>query len=102
MYAHILSSAFDDWVEQLAGDALVEYALVCRTEMLECRNSNVAITALSAQISYDRALLKLSEAYGVNARALTFLHPGEDRAYLEASLAAAGLDLVAEARSRAG
>ncbi len=100
MYAHILSSALDDWVDQLTDEALVEYALVCRTETLACHGGKVALTALSAQIAYDRALLKLGEAHGINVKALTFLHPSEDRAFLEASLAAAGLDLVAEAALR--
>ena len=102
MYAHILSSALDDWVEQLTGEALVEYALVCRTETLACHGGTVALIALSAQVAYDRALVKLAEAHGINVKAITFLHPREDRAFLEASLATAGLDLVAKARLRDG
>ena len=102
MYARILSSALDDWVDQLTGEALVEYALVCRTETLACHGGKVALTALSAQVAYDRSLLKLAQAHGINVDALTFLHPSEDRAFLESSLAEAGLDLAAEARLRDG
>ena len=34
MYVDILSSALDTWVDELTGTALVDYALVCRAEML--------------------------------------------------------------------
>ena len=34
MYTHLLSSVLDDWVDTFTGEALVDYALVCRAEML--------------------------------------------------------------------
>jgi hypothetical protein len=95
MYSHILSSALDDWVDELTGDALMDYALVCRSEMLLPRGhqGESALTSLAAEVAYDRALLKLCEAHGINVVDLSFLHPQEERARLEAALAMAGLDL---------
>jgi hypothetical protein len=100
MYAHILSSALDDWVDELTGDALVDYALACRGEMLKpCgHQGEAALIALSAQVAYDRALLKLCEAHGIDVVDLSFLHPQEERARLEAALAGAGLDLARRAQ----
>ena len=81
MYAHILSSALDDWVDELTGDALVDYALVCRSEMLKPRGheGEAALIALSAEVAYDRALIKLCEAHGVDVIGLNFSHPREER-----------------------
>jgi hypothetical protein len=96
MYAHILASALDDWVDELTGDALFDYALVCRSEMLLPRvcQGGVALTALAAEVAYDRALIKLCEAHGIDVVDLSFTHPREERARLEEALAVAGLDLV--------
>ena len=104
MYAHILASALDDWVDELTNDALIDYALVCRSEMLQPREfqGKVALTALSAEVAYDRALIKLCEAHGIDVVDLSFLQPREERTRLEEALAAAGVDLVGLApRSRA-
>ncbi len=95
MYSLILSSALDDWVDELTGDALIDYALVCRSEMLQPRGyqGESVLTSLAAEVAYDRALLKLCEAHGINVVDLSFLQPLEDRARLEAALAVARLDL---------
>jgi hypothetical protein len=102
VYAHILSSALDDWVDELTGDALIDYALVCRDEMIKPggRHGETALMALSAQVAYDRALLKLCEAHGIDIDNLSFAHPRQERARLEAALAAAGLDLDRRAQGR--
>ena len=34
MYTHLLSSGFDDWVDALTGETLIDYALICRAETL--------------------------------------------------------------------
>ena len=95
MYSHILSTALDDWVDELTGDALIDYARACRTEMLMPRGYQgmSALTSLATEVAYDRALLKLCEAHGITVVDLNFLRPQEDRARLEAALAEAGLDL---------
>jgi len=95
MYSLILLSALDDWVNEFTGDALIDYALVCRSEMLKPSEyqGGSALTSLAAEVAYDRALLKLCEAHGINVVNLSFLHPQEERARLEAALAMAGLDL---------
>jgi hypothetical protein len=100
MYAHILSSVLDDWVDELTGTALVAYALVCRTEMLSAslHRGDPACTVLAAEIGYDRALCKLCEDNGIAIDALSFAHPAKARARLEAELSAAGIDLVDLAR----
>jgi hypothetical protein len=101
MYAHILSSALDDWVDELTGDALVDYALVCRVEMHRPSQyeGQTALTALAAEVAYDRALIKLCEAHRVGVGDLSFLHPQQERARLEVALAAAGVDLTGRDRS---
>jgi hypothetical protein len=102
MYSHILASSLDDWVEELSGDALIEYALVCRTEMLRASSQRgyPISTVLAAEVAYDRSLLKLCEAGRIAGSALGFAHPVDERARLEAALALAGTDLVALARRR--
>jgi hypothetical protein len=96
MYAHILSSALDDWVDELTGHALIDYALVCRSEMRRPSQypGQTALTALAAEVAYDRALIKLCEAQRIGVSDLSFLHPRQERARLEAALAAAGVDLT--------
>jgi len=100
MYTHLLLSVFDDWVDELTGSALVDYAVVCRAEMLASvpyRGESTSL-ALAAEVSYDRALIKLCLANGIEADSLGFSHPGTERARLERDLANAGIDLVAYAR----
>jgi hypothetical protein len=95
MYSRILSTALEDWVDDLTDDVLIDYALACRSEMLELRayQGQSALISLAAEVAYDRALLKLCEAHGINVADLSFVHPQEERVRLEAALAAAGLDL---------
>ena len=35
MYAGILSSVLNDWVDELSGEALIDFAQVCRVQMLD-------------------------------------------------------------------
>ena len=102
MYVDILSSALDIWVDELAGPALIDYAMSCRAEMLGAgpHCGATAYSSLAAEIAYDRALIKLCETIGVTVMATSFAYPREERARLERSLANSGIDLPALARRR--
>jgi hypothetical protein len=102
MYVDILSSALDTWVDGLTGPALIDYALVCRAEMLAAgpHHGDTAYSTLSAEIAYDRALIKLCESNGVAVVATSFAFPRQERTRLERDLATAGIDLAELARQR--
>lgn len=101
MYSDLLSSVFEDWVDELTGAALVDYALVCRVEMLTPRSTGSASDALAAEIAYDRALIKLCAARDIVVDVTAFARPRPERERLERALAAVGLDLVALSRKEA-
>jgi len=107
MYTHLLSSVFDDWVDEFTDDALVDYAVVCRAEALaigqkrsDGRIGEPASIALGAQIAYDRALIKLCAANGVEVSTEGFSHPDTERTRLEHELATRGVNLSGKARKR--
>jgi hypothetical protein len=102
MYVDILSSALDSWVDELIGTALVDYALVCRAEMLGVgsHRGDTAYSSLATEIAYDRALIKLCETNNVAVEATSFAFPRQERARLEHELAVTGIDLAALARRR--
>lgn len=97
MYVDILSQALDDWVDELSGDALIEFAQLCRTQMLDAAPppGSTTSTALSTELSYDRALIKLCEARGIDVKYSSFSRPVQERARLERRLVEIGLDLAA-------
>ena len=74
MYADILSSVLNDWVDELSGDALIDFAQLCRAQMLESARDR-GVIALAAELSYDRALIKVCEAYGIDATILRYSYP---------------------------
>jgi hypothetical protein len=95
MYADLLSSALDNWVE-LSGKALLDYARVCR-DTVEHPGVYGAVRSsdlLVAEVAYDRALVRLCELQGIEVEASWFVHPAEARRRLEGDLAASGLDLT--------
>ena len=98
MYAHILSSVLNDWVDELSGEALIDFAQVCRVQMLESAG-DTAVIALAAELSYDRALLKVCAAHGIDITGRRFSQPREERAQLEQELTAIGIDLVSSDRT---
>lgn len=105
MYTHLLSSVFDDWVDALSGETLIDYALVCRAETLaplshDAQGSTSAYIALGAEVAYDRALIKLCEANGIEVSADGFSHPAAERNRLERELATCGIDLADLAHRR--
>ena len=76
MYVGILASVLNDWVDELSGDDLVDFARVCRAQMLDTSpQRDSAATVLAAELSYDRALIKVCEAHGIDAIALRFSRP---------------------------
>ena len=93
MYADILSSVLNDWVDELSGSALIDFAQVCRVQMIES-SGGTAVVALAAELSYDRALIKVCEAHTINTTTRRFSHPKEERARLERELTAIGIDLA--------
>jgi hypothetical protein len=100
MYVDLLTSALEGTQEELSGDALVDYALTCRSDMLASgsHQGSSAYSALANEIAYDRALLKLCAARDIAVVAANFSFPTRERNRLEVELAQAGLDLAALSR----
>ncbi len=95
MYVELLARALDDWVNDTDHMDLIEHALVCRTRMMLRAPQGAAnvYDALAAEISYDRALIKLARAHCLYASAADFSRPEEERRRLESSLLSLGFDL---------
>jgi hypothetical protein len=104
MYVHILSSALDEWVTDLEGSDLIEYAILCREELRAGAppDGGSAYTALAAEIAYDRALIAICTEQGIDAHATTFAYPLAERKRIESLLADIGVDLDSPRRRRAG
>jgi hypothetical protein len=102
MYVDILTSALDGWGDELNGDALIDYALECRAEMLKVgpKHGDTAYSSLAAEIAYDRALVRLCETKNVTVFATNFSSPRRERSRLERQLASSGIDLTALGRRR--
>ena len=98
MYADILSSVLDDWVDELSGGALIYFARACRAQMLDSTRDTAGV-ALAAELSYDRALLKVCEAHRIDTSPRRFSWPGEERSRLERELESVGIDLLSTPRS---
>jgi hypothetical protein len=100
MYTELLSSAQGWQLENLQGDALLCYALDCRSEILASPpiTRGNAMSALAVEVAYDCALLKLCATKGINAVATDFSHPAQDRHRFEEELKKAGIDLTSLAR----
>jgi hypothetical protein len=90
----------------LSGAELIDYAIICRSEMLVSHRSvgpprgESAYSALGAEIAYDRALLKLCAVYGIESSPQGFSRPSYERNRLERELAARGMDLSKLTRNR--
>ena len=95
MYVAILSSALDEWVTDLAGSDLIEYAVLCREELRSVSppNGGSAYAALAAEIAYDRALIAICTELGIDAHATTFAYPIAERQRIEGLLQEVGIDL---------
>ena len=104
MYVEILSSALDQWVTDLTGSDLIEYALLCREELraVSPPNGGSAYSALGAEIAYDRALIALCTERGIDAHATSFSYPSSERCRIEAILRDHGVDIDAPPKRRTG
>ncbi len=104
MYVDILSSALDDWVTDLAGSDLIDYALMCRDELraVSPPRGGSAYTALAAEIAYDRALIALCTERGIDAHATSFAYPRPERQRIETVLKQVGLDLDSPRQRKTG
>jgi hypothetical protein len=100
MYAELLTSAQVGLLDNLQADALLCYALDCRSEMLATGpvTRATALSALAVEVAYDCALLGLCAMEGIETVAADFSHPAQDRRRLEVELKGAGIDLTALAR----
>jgi hypothetical protein len=102
MYADLLTNALLNWGNEWSAEDLFEHALTCRAEMLNSSPlpGSDAYLTLAKEIAYDRALIRLCVSHGVDARAVRFAHPGEERGRLERALVGCGLDLAENSRER--
>jgi hypothetical protein len=101
MYVDILSSALGSWVDNLTGSALIDYVLICRADLLRTgQHGDTAYSSLTAEVAFDRALIKLCQAHHVNVATTAFAHPRNERTRLERELVFAGIDLGDLARQR--
>ncbi len=101
MYVSLLEGALDDWVDTNEPAATFEHARVCRSRMALALTHGSSYSALAAQLSYDRSLIKLCETLHVESSARRFAHPLAERHRLERELARLGLDLGPDELSRA-
>jgi hypothetical protein len=101
MYVDILSGAQVGWVSDLSEDALLHYVLSCRA-LLSSHDPGAggsAHASLAAAIAYDRALMNLAAARGIDASPRNFCNPPMERRRLETALAEGGIDLEGLART---
>jgi hypothetical protein len=102
MYVELLSTVLGDGGDEVAGEGLLGAALQCRTRMLEARLpvAGMAQQTLAREVAYDRSLINLCLANGIDVTAARFSHPEAERARLERELATVGFDLSALAHRR--
>jgi hypothetical protein len=95
MYVELLSSVHSDPLDALSGNALLECAVARRSEVLDRMSQTHAgaYDALSKEIAYDLALLKLCEVHDIEASVASYSDPRRARAQLEHALGAVGIDL---------
>jgi hypothetical protein len=97
MYVDLLSAA-------LAGESgvptttkeLFAAAVICRDRMLDDRRGSGRSVEghLASEVDYDRSLIHVCTALGIDARPGHFAQPAHERARLEQALAAAGESLT--------
>jgi hypothetical protein len=96
MYVDILCSALDGWDDEPRGSALIDNAVACRAEMVTygSHRDGSAYAVVAAEVSYDRALIRLCTGHDIEVVRSGFVHRQEERIRLERELAGAGVDLV--------
>jgi hypothetical protein len=98
MYVDILSAALaGEHGGPTTSEGLFSAAILCRTRMLDSRRRRrgSAESQLAYEVDYDRALINLCTALGIDTQPGRFAQPAEERSRLEQALAAAGEDLAA-------
>ncbi len=97
MYVEVLSGALESWVADLDEDDLLDYVLACLLALLSPADAvgRAADAALAAEVAYDRSLIKLAMAYGIDVETGRYLQPAVERQRLERALAGKGVDLRA-------
>jgi len=104
MYVDVLSAAMDAWNVELTGDALLDYVIACRAQLLltGVGQGRPANDSLAAEVTYDRALIRLCDDVGVVTSVANFADPRSERNRLEDTLSGrAGIDLPSLSRARA-
>jgi hypothetical protein len=97
MYVDLLSAILaEEDAHPPTDDLLLEYAVECRDRMLlaQLRRSRSAEQNLACEISYDRALVTLCTACGIEVSPGRFAQAAEERARLERALADSGVDIT--------
>ena len=96
MYADLLTNALANMDGAWRADDLFDHVLACRIEMLSSSSlpGDDAYLTLAKEIAYDRALIRLCVTHGVEARAVDFAHPGEERRRLERALIDRGVNFT--------
>lgn len=97
MYVDLLSAALE--VERggpVSEAGLFASAMACRTRMLDARLRKIrsAEAQLAIELDYDRSLIALCAAVGIDVQARDFARPESERARLERVLAEAGVDVA--------
>lgn len=103
MYVDVLTDALRVSKGGLTGEALVDYVVASRVQMLSARQGRTpsAYDLLAVDIAYDAALIRLCDDLGVPTGVADFANPLVERARIErVLLESCGLDLCALSRSR--
>jgi hypothetical protein len=97
MYVEMLTISLDsDGPSPMRRDWLTERAIACRDRMFASRlqmSGCDSAQRLAYELAYDRALIDLSTANGIEVGPERFAHPREERARLERVLAEGGVYL---------
>lgn len=94
MYVEVLSGALDNWGPDVDEDDLVDHALACLLALSPSPSDRRSANAkLASEIAYDRALIKLAAANGIDVAAGRFSRPQAERNRLERELVERGIDL---------
>ena len=99
MYVELLGAVLSDRRSgAMAGLSLFDEAVDCRARLIRSKRQ-AGISAqheLAYELAYDRALVKLCAAGGIDVDPGRFSHPDQERTRLEQVLAGSGVDLTPE------
>ena len=93
MYADLVSRALLDGDQESDRAALIQTALMARLAITTERAEVTVPGTLADQISYDRSLIRLCLACGINTEPSRFEQPAIERGRLETVLSSIGVDL---------